>query len=190
MIIILSGTDRPQSNSLKISQLIHTFYKSIDTESRVLSLEEVPLHETRGLHYGQPTHPLKEFTDLIQSADGVHVVVPEYNGSFPGVLKHFIDFWKYPESFEFRPIALTGLGGRFGGLRPVEHLQQVFGYRNAFIYPDRVFLTNVWASIKENQLTDSVALDLLQKQSIGFSKFTQALLEHGLHAKTRDQLLK
>jgi chromate reductase len=34
-------------------------------------------------------------------------------------------------------------GGEWGALRPVEQLQMIFGYRNAHVYPGRVFLKAV-----------------------------------------------
>ena len=86
---------------------------------------------------------MKPLIDRIDRAEGLYLICPEYNGSYPGVIKTFIDYWSYPKSFEKRPVCFTGLGGVFGGLRPVEHLQQIFGYRNAFIFPERVFLQNV-----------------------------------------------
>ena len=47
---------------------------------------------------------------------------------------------KFPESFEKRPVCFTGLGaGIWGALRPVEQLQAIFGYRNAYLFPERVF---------------------------------------------------
>ena len=82
---------------------------------------------------------------------------------------------KYPESFEFRPVCFVGLGGLFGGLRPVEHLQQIFSYRNAHMYPERVFLFNVWNQLKEDQLINEDTLALLEKQAKGFTKFVSAL---------------
>ncbi len=115
----------------------------------------------------------------------VLIVSSEYNGSYPGALKYFIDFWTYPDSFEFRAAAFVGLGGRYGGVRPIEHLQQVFGYRNCFTYPERVFLFNVWSLFKEGKISDATTLNLLRQQVTGFTKFTDALLTSGLHAQTR-----
>ena len=110
------------------------------------------------------------------------VVSPEYNGSMPGVLKYFIDHLKFPESFEFRPICFIGIGALFGGLRPVEHLQQIFGYRNSYIYPLRVFMMNVWTKLKDNEITDPVTQDLLVTQAKGFQAFTKALVAAKIHA--------
>ena len=126
---------------------------------------------------------VQAFVDKIDSAEGLHIVVPEYNGSFPGVLKHFIDFWTYPKSFEYRPVCFVGLGGMFGGLRPVEQLQQVFGYRNAFMYPDRIFMANVWGILKDDVIADDTVNQLLEKQITGFQKFVTALKSEKLDSK-------
>ncbi|MNL63043.1 NADPH-dependent FMN reductase [compost metagenome] len=101
----------------------------------------------------------------------------------PGILKYFIDHMKFPESFEYRPVCFVGLGGLFGGLRPVEHLQQIFGYRNAFIFPERVFIMNAFKVIsKEGEISDETVKTLLHKQAVGFQKFVHALASHKLDA--------
>lgn len=185
MILILVGTDRPSSNSSKVATIIQKKYQKLGQTCEVLSLENMPLQQMSGSLYGQTEHALSSFTQKIEACDGLHLVVPEYNGSYPGALKYFIDFWKYPQSFEFRPVAFVGIGGRFGGLRPVEHLQQVFGYRNGFIYPDRVFLSNIWNIVKDGELSDQFADELLGKQVQGFATFVEALKQHKLHANYR-----
>ena len=50
----------------------------------------------------------------------------------------------FPESFERRPVCFIGLSaGIWGALRPVEQLQAIFGYRNALIFPERVFMPGI-----------------------------------------------
>ena len=112
------------------------------------------------------------------------MVVPEYNGGVPGVLKHFMDYWSYPVSFEYRPVSYIGLGGRWGGLRPVEHLQQIFGYRNAYSFPERVFLSQVWDLLKDGEILDRGVNDLLSTQVDHFAKFVRALQGAGLDANS------
>lgn len=185
MKYIISGTDRPGSNSLKISKFIQSIYKSLGEEVEVLDLSQIKEGLFTGPHYGTSgPDALSQFTDKIIKSEGLIVVSPEYNGSMPGVLKYFIDHLKFPESFEFRPVCFVGLGGMFGGLRPVEHLQQVFGYRNAYIYPERVFLMNVWKLIQNDELTDAAMKDLLLKQAKGFRSFCSALQGAGIDANS------
>ena len=61
-------------------------------------------------------------------------------------------------------MAFTGVAaGMFGALRPVEQLQQVFGYRNACIFPERVFVMKVHESLNDaGEIVDSSLLGRLE----------------------------
>ena len=184
MIHILVGTNRPESRSAEVAKFVEPFYKDQGQETKIIKLLDVGLSELEGCHYSEEKpSKITEAVDELLSGDGLLVICPEYNGSMPGALKYFIDHWKYPDSFEHRPVAFIGLGGLFGGLRPIEHLQQVFGYRNSFIYPDRVFMQNVWELIKDGKIEDPVIKDLLTKQAEGFCRFVKALKSENLHGK-------
>lgn len=185
MKYIIAGTDRPDSNTLKISKNIQSIYQSLGEKVEIIDLKEIKVFLHDDIHYGKPSEELKPYLDKVMSSDGLIVVCPEYNGSMPGVLKYFIDHLKFPESFEYRPVCFVGIGGMFGALRPVEHLQQVFGYRNAFIYPERVFIMNVFKSLTtDGQLQDEHIRQLLVKQATGFQKFTKALSSSGIDANS------
>jgi chromate reductase len=186
MKLIISGTDRPGSNSKKVSFIIQKIYATLGEKVEIIDLADLKIIETmQKSRYGESVPTVIQKTlDLINQSEGLIIVCPEYNGSMPGVLKWFIDHFKYPDAFEYRPICFIGLGGMFGGLRAVEHLQQVFGYRNSFIFPDRIFLINIFRNMKEGELTDLVALDLLNKQSAGFQKFCRALQSEKMDAKS------
>ncbi len=192
---IIVGTDRPGSNSRKVAELIQELYrKNHSEEVEILDLQDIVKGLQSDPQYGNVTHTvLTEAAGKVEKSDGLIVVVPEYNGSMPGVLKYFIDHLKYPEAFEARPICFIGLGGMFGGLRPVEHLQQVFGYRNSFIFPERIFMINVFQHMKktdvnpEGRIKDPMILSLLEKQTAGFRIFVDALKSCGLHANTKSR---
>jgi NAD(P)H-dependent FMN reductase len=176
MKYIISGTDRPGSNTLKISKYIQGIYKDLGEDVEIMDLKDLKKHLHEDLVYGTASDNMKPYLEKILKSEGLIVVTPEYNGSMPGILKYFIDHMKFPDSFEYRPVCFVGLGAMFGALRPVEHLQQVFGYRNAFIYPERVFLMNVFKNLDaDGKLTDPMANELLIKQAKGFRKFTDAL---------------
>ncbi|MDX9730586.1 MAG: NADPH-dependent FMN reductase [Bdellovibrionales bacterium] len=189
---IIVGTDRVGSNSLKIAEIIQGLYKTQGEDVAIVELGPIMKGLAEGAQYGNVTNPiLKKATDELEMSDGLIFVVPEYNGSMPGALKYFIDHLRYPEAFEARPVCFVGLGGMFGGLRPVEHLQQVFGYRNAYMFPERVFIQFVWNHFKKTDANpngvfqDPLLLSLLERQSRDFSKFVSALKSAGLHALVR-----
>jgi NAD(P)H-dependent FMN reductase len=185
---IISGTNRPGSRSRQVSTLIQKIYVDLAEQVEIIDLAELPYADLTGAHYAGGASDLwTAAINKVNSASGLIFVVPEYNGSFPGALKYFIDHWKYPESFEYRPVCFVGLGGLFGGLRPVEQLQQVMGYRNAFQYPERIFLTNIFKTLKAGELDDPVALPLLKSQAKGFQAFVKALESQSLDANSKRQ---
>ncbi|MFN7728697.1 MAG: NADPH-dependent FMN reductase [Bdellovibrio sp.] len=186
---ILVGTNRRKSRSKQIALIIQKIYQDLGEETEIMDLADLPLHELTGEQYGQTLGTdVGIAIEKINRASGVVFIVPEYNGSFPGALKYFIDHWKYPESFEQRPVCLIGLGGLFGGLRPVEHLQQVLGYRNSFVFPQRVFLQNIFTNLKDGEIKDPLLQNLLVKQAQDFQKFVLALEAVGLDANSMSKL--
>ncbi len=185
MIEIISGTDRPNSNSLKVAQWLLGNYKALKQPAQLLDLCQLNLNDVAGGPYFKGAGgTFRDAVARVNVAEGLVMVVPEYNGSFPGILKLFIDYWRYPDSFEHRPVAFVGLGLRWGGLRPVEHLQQVFGYRNAYVFPSRVFIHNIKEAFKEGEIADPMIADLLKVQARTFIKFIRSLKAEGLDANS------
>ena len=144
---------------------------------RVLDLAALPTEIFSSSSYAEKPKSFQPFTDGVLQAYGLHVVTPEYNGSVPGVLKYFIDMLKFPESFERRPVCFTGLAaGVWGALRPVEQLQAIFGYRNAYIFPERVFMPQINSLLDESgRLKGTEMLDRLRKQATGYVDFVERL---------------
>ena len=175
MIIILVGTNRPNSNSRKLANELELIYGNLGNETKLLDLVNLPSEIFEASAYDKKPETFGPFVDAILNADGLHVVTPEYNGGFPGVLKYFIDMLPFPESFEGRAVAFTGVAaGQFGALRPVEQLQQIFGYRNGYLYPNRVFIPGVNSVLDESgKLIDAKLKERLVTQAEGFSKFVR-----------------
>lgn len=144
MIEVISGTNRPGSNTRKLAELMVGLYRELGVEAQLLSLEEMPSEIFYPTAYAEKPASFAPLADRILESTGLHVVVPEYNGSFPGVMKYFIDMLEFPKSFEHRCVAFTGLAaGIWGAFRSVEQLQMIFGYRNAFIFPERVWIPRI-----------------------------------------------
>lgn len=192
MQYIISGTNRPHSNSSQVSKIIQNIQSELKENFEILDLSTLDTSSLNGTQYGgNIPPPISEWINKISTARSLIFVVPEYNGSMPGILKYFVDHWKFPDSFEYRPVAFVGLGGRFGGLRAVEHLQQVFGYRNSYIFPERVFLINCHHIIKEGNIADPSIMDLLRHQALLFNRFVKALESQELDARSmRRQKIK
>ena len=177
MLTILSGTNRPGSNTRLIAAQIEAIYRQLGVTPRVIDLALLPPEIFAPTSYGQKPASFAPFADAVLGASGLVVVSPEYNGGMPGILKYFIDMLKFPESFEKRPVCFIGLAaGLWGALRPVEQLQLIFGYRNAYLYPERVFLPRINDLLgEENELKDPELIERLQTQASGFIEFVERL---------------
>src|SRR6185295_20031426 len=144
MLTLIVGTNRPGSNTRKVATQVEEIYAGLGVPLHVLDLAKLPPEIFSPSSYAEKPKSFAPFADAVLQASGLHVVTPEYNGGIPGILKYFIDMLEFPESFEHRPVCFTGLAaGVWGALRPVEQLQAIFGYRNAYVFPERVFLPRI-----------------------------------------------
>ena len=177
MITIIAGTNRRGSLSSVFANEIASIYSRQDVQSKVLELADLPLETFSPDAYADKPDKVLDFTQYVLSSSGLVMIVPEYNGSMPGALKLFIDLLPYPDSFEERPVCYVGIAsGQFAGLRPVEHLQQVFGYRNAYNFPRRVFVPSVHQiASAETGVTDEELKARLTDQAEKFLNFCRSL---------------
>ncbi|MCW5559541.1 MAG: NAD(P)H-dependent oxidoreductase [Verrucomicrobiae bacterium] len=177
MILILSGTNRPDSNTRRVAGHLASLYSELGVPHEILDLATLPVGVFEPASYGEKPAAFQPFSDAVLSASGLHVVTPEYNGGVPGVLKYFIDLLKFPESFDRKPVAFTGVAaGMWGALRPVEQLQAIFGYRNAYLYPERVFIAGIGDQLDaQGRLRDPELVGRLRRQAEGFAGFVKRL---------------
>ena len=175
MITMIVGTNRPGSNTRKVARHVEEIYAELKTPLHVIDLAKLPQEIFLPTSYAQKPAAFAPFADAILKSTGLVVVSPEYNGGIPGVLKYFIDMLKFPESFEKRPVCFIGVAaGIWGALRPVEQLQLIFGYRNAYIFPERVFIpqiNSVWDA--QDRLNNPDLHGRIKTQAEGFIEFVK-----------------
>lgn len=181
-IEIISGTDRPNSNALRVSRYLQKKYAGLDTDPGIIDLQDFPIEKVAGGPYGDDIRVIDEFVEPLLEADGLVFVCPEYNGGYPGILKLFIDYLPFPESLNKKPVCFVGEAtGAFGALRAVEQLQQVAGYRNAHVFPERVFISRVHKNFDEEEgIRDAFQQQLLESQIENFVQYIRDLAPSGM----------
>ena len=178
MIVIISGTNRPGSNTRKVTTHVEKSYAALGVPTQVIDLADLPQEIFLPSSYETSPPSFRKFIDTILSSDCIDVVTPEYNGSIPGVLKYFIDMLPFPESFEQRPVCFVGLAaGLWGAMRPTEQLQQIFAYRNGLVYPEHVYLPGVNNLLGENARLNPVFEKNLRQQASKFMRFVEKVRE-------------
>jgi len=177
MLTILAGTNRPGSNTRKVAAVLESLYVELGVTPRMVDLAGLPAEIFDPASYGEKPASFAPFTEAILESSGLVVVTPEYNGGPPGVLKYFIDMLKFPESFERRPVCFVGIAaGQWGALRPVEQLQAIFGYRNAHLFPERVFVPRIQDQLDDQgHFKDEELTGRLKRQASGFLQFIASL---------------
>jgi NAD(P)H-dependent FMN reductase len=129
MITIISSTNRPGSSTLKVAQYYQRQLREKGIEAGVLSLSQLPPNLIQTDLYGNRSKEFAPIQDVITKTDKFIFIIPEYNGSFPGVLKVFIDACSFPESFYDKKAALVGVSsGKYGNIRGVDHFTGVCHY--------------------------------------------------------------
>lgn len=173
-IVVIPGTNREGSLSHRLAALVAEDYTALGHEVDLLDLREMGGEFLESAAYARPGPKIGKMIDRFLVADGVVFIVPEYNGSYPGVLKLFLDMLPDPAGFAERPICLIGLAaGRFQSLRAVEHLQSVASYRNAYVYPRRIFIGDSYKQFhpERRELLDEELRTRLTEQASGFCAF-------------------
>jgi len=175
-IVVIPGTNRAGALSTRLARQAGEHYRGLGHDVDLLELALGP-EFLEPLAYKEPKPAVTALVARFLAADGVLFVVPEYNGSFPGALKLFIDMLPYPQGLDRRPCAFVGLSaGQFQGLRAVEHLQQVCGYRNAYLYPQRLFIGESHRQFdNDGNLVDAKFAERLKQQAAGFVQFIAAV---------------
>jgi len=174
VITIISGTNRPENVSLRVSAAIAELLTSMEIDAQVLDLQKLPKDFVfRNDVFGNPDPGFSAIVDqFISTADRFVFVVPEYNGSFPGVCKAFIDaIW--PEQFKGKKAALVGLSsGRAGNLRGLDHLTGILHYLDIPVMPKRVNIIHVESQMNdEGRLEDEKTIQQLSQLMLNFRAF-------------------
>jgi chromate reductase len=175
-LVIIPGSNRLGANSLHVARQVAEDYVALGCTVDVLELKLGPEFLAPDA-YKNPQPAVTALVERYLTGDAAVFVIPEYNGSYPGVLKLFVDMLPDKVSFNQRPCAFIGIAaGQFQSLRAVEHFQGVAGYRNALMYPNRVFIGSIHKLLgPDGRLTDAALAERLKAQAAGFVKFVAAL---------------
>lgn len=176
--LILSGTNRRDSMTRRLSQFVYEEIQSRDPKGSfdLMDLVELPPEIFLPEVYVQKPKSFEPWARRFVDADAIISILPEYNGAAPGVFKYFIDMLPFPEALYKIPCSFFGLSaGRFGALRSVEQVQQVFMYRNALVYPENLFIPAVESALTETGgPKDEFLQKLFQQYLDGFLEFAKA----------------
>jgi chromate reductase, NAD(P)H dehydrogenase (quinone) len=181
MITIISGTDRKDG----LTHLLAEHYAQVmrsktQEEVKIYSLETLPHALFGPLMYKEqtisPEFLAVEETYMIP-ADKLFFVIPEYNGSFPGVLKLFVDACSIRSKmaiFRGKKAGLAGIAtGRAGNIRGLEHFTSILMFMGVTVLPNLLPISSFKKVLnaEQNAIVEEGTLKAIEKQIDDFLKF-------------------
>lgn len=179
MITIISGTNRQNSMTAVVAKNYADNIRSkTDQIVNLVDLEDIQndlLHAE--MYNGEAMkNQLKEVQDqTILPADKFIFVVPEYNGSYPGIVKLFIDaisVRNYKGSFLGKKALLVGVAsGRAGCLRGMDHLNGTLNHIGITVHPNKLPLSSISLLLDDEQQFTEAAIPVINTQIEAFLEF-------------------
>jgi chromate reductase, NAD(P)H dehydrogenase (quinone) len=168
MLLILNATNRPNNKTQIVSKFCLEYLKTKNIEVKYYTLEDIPLDTLSNTMYNKPVGQsiaLSQIQDefIIPSKSWL-IIAPEYNGTFPGILKLFIDALsvrKYGETFAGRSAGLIGTAsGRAGNLRGLEHMTSFLNYLKIDVFHNKLPISTIEKVLVDGNLNEETQTTL------------------------------
>ncbi len=179
MISIISATNRPNSKTAIVANKAYFYVKEIAEEPvKLLSLEKLSgLQLDNAMYTGE--HQSKIITALQDEfmipATKFIFVMPEYNGSFPGILKFFIDacsIREYKATFSNKKAGLIGVAsGRAGNIRGIDHFRGILSHVGTNVMSGILPVSSIEACLEEDGQLNAKTSAAIEDYVKGFCAF-------------------
>ena len=174
MIAIISGSNRKDNLTRYFAEFA---YEMICYEPHLdvcfIDLAELDELPVSGDMYGKDSQPeaiRKLQIEKIIPATKFWFFIPEYNGSYPGILKLILDCLSVRDSgasFMSKKACITGIAsGRAGNLRGMDHLADVLNHLGTHVHPNKVPISSIYQFFDEdNKVVGDEIVKVLLKQA-------------------------
>lgn len=165
MITVIAGTNRPESFTLQVASVYMQILNGLNVDAKLLDLATVNIWQRAA-----------EFLDMeeafLKPASRFIFVIPEYNGSYPGILKLLIDNSEVLYSWRHKKALLTGVStGRAGNLRGMEHFTGSLMHMQMYVHPNRLPISSVHTLFNADGDLNTNTINAVKVQVEEFLKF-------------------
>jgi len=147
-ILAFASSTRRESFNKKLVAIAAQGAQEAGAEVTLIDLKDFPLplfDQDLEAEQGMPENG-KKLKKLFIDHDGLLIASPEYNSSFPAVLKNAIDWVSRPAPGEPSLVAFRGKvatlmsasPGALGGLRGLVHVRSILGNLGVIVLPDQI----------------------------------------------------
>jgi NAD(P)H-dependent FMN reductase len=142
----------------RVGDVVGRWFQQYAQEHGEFEVELLDLKEVNLPLLDEPKHPLmhdyqfehtKRWSALIEPADAIVFVTPEYDYFVPGALVNAIDYLS--QEWRYKPAGFVGYGGISGGLRAIQAAKPLLTSVKMMPLPESVSIHFV-----QNNITDGV----------------------------------
>ncbi len=162
---IISGTNRIGSYTEKVAAEYQRLLKEKNINAQILSLINLNvLTRTPEL--------IKVENEILIPTQKFIFILPEYNGTFPGVLKAMIDSSDVKKVWYHKKALLTGVStGRAGNLRGMDHLSASLNYLKMHVHHNKLPISVIDKVIDATGRLNDETLKVIDEQLTEFINY-------------------
>ena len=147
-VLVLAGSTRKESVNRKLARLVADTVQAAGLDATFADLRDYPMPIYDGdleAEHGIPANA-KALKELARQSDAYVITSPEYNGSYPAVLKNAIDWISRPEPGERHlevfagklAAILSASPGPGGGRRVLRQLRELLEMMRVTVVPQEL----------------------------------------------------
>ena len=165
MYTIISGTNREGSHTEKVAREYKEILKNKNIEATFFSL--------KGLDVLSRTEAIKKVEkEILIPTQKFIFIIPEYNGSYPGVLKALIDNSDIKNVWNYKKALLTGVAtGRAGNLRGMDHLSDTLHYMKMNVFYNKLPISVIDKVMNEEGHFNKETMNAINRQLDEFIEY-------------------
>jgi NAD(P)H-dependent FMN reductase len=166
MYTIISATNRIKSHTEKIAYEYQQLFKNKGVFAEVFTLVGLNVLE-RNPEF------IKIENEVLIPTQKFIFIMPEYNGTFPGVLKSMIDITDVKNVWWWKKALLTGIStGRAGTLRGMDQITASLHHMNVFVHPNKLPISSIDNVMNsEGKITNHATIAAINLQLEQFINF-------------------
>lgn len=179
-VLVFAGSTRRDSFHRKLAAQAARQLRNNGVDVTEIDLRNFPMPLYDGDTEAETGLPeaAREFKRLLAANDGLVIASPEYNGSFPAIVKNVIDWATRPEpgeshstAFKGKTVALLSTSpGPGAGRRGLRHLRELFEMIGANVIPEQVAIAKAFQAFgPDGDLTRAEDREAVERLALRFA---------------------
>ena len=165
MYTIIAATNRVGSNTLKVAKEYQRLFADLGVDANLYSMEQFT-----SLHRDEHFNDIER--DLLIPTQKFVFIMPEYNGSFPGIFKLMMDISDITKCWYHKKVMLVGVAnGRAGNLRGIDNMTNMCHYMKMNVFHQKLPISSVSNELVDDRLVNENTIKAVQSQIESFINY-------------------